>query len=61
MEDKILFEMLTAACTFAAIFSAACMLITLFHLDIAYSMVWSVVAIVATLGAFTFYSRYEES
>lgn len=61
MEQKKLFEMLTAACTFAAIFSAACMLITLFHLDIAYSMVWALIAVVTALGAFTFYSRYEES
>lgn len=61
MEDKKFFEMLTAICTFIAIFSAACMLITLFNLDITNSMVWSLFAVSSTLGAFTFYSRYEES
>lgn len=60
MKNWQIYEMIAALCTFIFIGSATCFLITLLHLQLAYSMVWALIAICSALCGFYYYGRYEQ-
>lgn len=60
MNNKQLYEMITALSAFVFIGSAAFALVTLFHLQFGYMFVWVTIAVFSAFSGLTYYGKYED-